>query len=371
MTPPPIPPASADRVLYVYWGRRGALAWLAAELATSLADAGSGDVLCYAEGNELAPTLRSFASATCAFRTFSGPAGVFTGLPRFRRDARTLVAGLRRDGFGAVIVLMPHVWTPLLGPIVHRAGLRYVVVIHDAVAHPGDRSGLATRWLLRDASGADVVVTHTKSVAARLAADRRAPHDRIVVEPHPLLAYPHAARVLRTGPLRVLFLGRILAYKGLDLLVAAVEQARAKGSDIALGVHGAGELGALAPRLRALGATVENRWLDHSGIGAILARYDVMALPYREASQSGVAMTAFGAGMPVVATPVGGLVEQIRPGIDGLIAEAATPEAFTTCLVRLAADPTLLASLTAGAAAHPGRSVAAYAARLKQLALGR
>jgi glycosyltransferase involved in cell wall biosynthesis len=95
-----------------------------------------------------------------------------------------------------------------------------------------------------------------------------------------------------------------------------------------------------------------------------------MALPYVEASQSGVALTAFGGGMPVVATPVGGLGEQVRDGVDGLLAAAATPAAFADALARVATDPALLARLTAGAATHPGPSVASFAAQLKELALG-
>ncbi|MCC6735809.1 MAG: glycosyltransferase family 4 protein [Bauldia sp.] len=369
-TPSPIAVPRGKRVLFVYWGRRGALSWMAAELAASLAASGSGDVLSYTPDNELAPRLAACAPATLPFRTFSSALGAITGLPRFHRDARALVASLREAGFGAVVVLMPHVWTPLLAPIVHRAGLRHLVVVHDAVGHPGDRTGIANRWLLREAREADVVVTLSSAVASRLVADGRAPDDRIVVETHPLLAYPRVKRSPRRGPLRVLFLGRMMAYKGLSLLAEAIELLGRRGLAVDLGVIGSGDLGGIAPRLRALGATVENRWIDHEEIGGILARYDVMALPYVEASQSGVALTAFGGGMPVVATPVGGLGEQVRHGVDGLLATEATPAAFADALARIATDPALLAHLTAGAATHPGPSVSSFAAQLKELALG-
>lgn len=369
---PPLPPQAmpaGGRVLFVYWGRRGALSWMAAELAGSLDSTGSGDLLSYASGNELADQLASFAPATRPFPTFGSALGAFTGIPRFGRDAGTLIEGLRRDGFGAVVVLMPHLWTPLLAPIVRRAGLRHLVVVHDAVGHTGDRTGVATRWLLREARAADVVVTLSDTVAAQLAAAGQVARERIVVEPHPLLAYPRVTRLPRSHPLRVLFLGRIMAYKGLPLLVDALALLRERGIAVELGVVGEGDLAGLGPRLAALGATIENRWIDHAEIGGVLARYDVVALPYVEASQSGVALTAFGGGLPVVATPVGGLGKQIRDGVDGLIAAAATPAAFADALARIATDPPLLARLTAGAAAHPGRSVASFAARLRELAL--
>jgi glycosyltransferase involved in cell wall biosynthesis len=344
---------------------------MAAELAESLEAAGSVDLLSYAPGHELARQLATFAPATRPFPTFSSAAGALTGIPRFRRDAGALVENLRREGFGAVVVMMPHLWTPLLAPIVRRAGLRHLVVVHDAVAHPGDRTGIATRWLLREARAADVVVTLSDAVAAQLAASGQVRRDHIVVEPHPLLAYPRVARLPRAQPLRVLFLGRIMAYKGLPLLVDAIALLRERGVAVELGVVGEGDLNGLAPRLAALGATIENRWIDHAEVGGVLARYDVVALPYVEASQSGVALTAFGGGMPVVATPVGGLRKQIRDGVDGLIAKEATPSAFADSLARVATDPVLLSRLTAGASNHPGRSVASFAARLKELALRR
>ena len=74
-----------------------------------------------------------------------------------------------------------------------------------------------------------------------------------------------------------------------------------------------------------------------------------MVLPYLEASQSGVIPAAFAAGRPVVVTPVDGLVEQVRDGVNGVVAGAATAEALADALRRLAADPALLATCTAGA----------------------
>lgn len=46
-------------------------------------------------------------------------------------------------------------------------------------------------------------------------------------------------------------------------------------------------------------------------IGGLLAWSDAVILPYREASQSGVAAAAMAAGRPVIATRVGGLREQL------------------------------------------------------------
>jgi glycosyltransferase involved in cell wall biosynthesis len=56
---------------------------------------------------------------------------------------------------------------------------------------------------------------------------------------------------------------------------------------------------------------VENRWVPEGEIGALIAWADILVLPYKEASQSGVAPAAMAAGRYVVSTRVGGLVEQL------------------------------------------------------------
>jgi len=59
------------------------------------------------------------------------------------------------------------------------------------------------------------------------------------------------------------------------------------------------------------GVTVENRWVPESEVGALLSWSDAVVLPYREASQSGVAAAALATRRYVIATNVGGLAEQL------------------------------------------------------------
>ena len=58
--------------------------------------------------------------------------------------------------------------------------------------------------------------------------------------------------------------------------------------------------------------TVENRWVPEAEVGDLFSWADAVVLPYREASQSGVAAVALAAHRHVVATRVGGLSEQLR-----------------------------------------------------------
>ena len=55
-------------------------------------------------------------------------------------------------------------------------------------------------------------------------------------------------------------------------------------------------------------------------------------LPYVEASQSGVIAIAHSLSTPVVVTPVGGLMEQVIEGPNGLISEKVTPESLASAI---------------------------------------
>ncbi|MBK6367976.1 MAG: hypothetical protein IPF65_12155 [Polaromonas sp.] len=52
---------------------------------------------------------------------------------------------------------------------------------------------------------------------------------------------------------------------------------------------------------------------------SILATHDIAVLPYREASQSGVAIDALWAAMPAIATTVGALPKQLNLEVDTLL----------------------------------------------------
>jgi glycosyltransferase involved in cell wall biosynthesis len=144
-------------------------------------------------------------------------------------------------------------------------------------------------------------------------------------------------------------LGRLRAYKGLDLLRDAWRLLQPRFPKARLLVAGEGDAEALAPGLSALpGVELRPGWLGEAEMARLIAGADAVVLPYREASQSGVAPLAHGFGVPVVATPVGGLAEQLRDGVDGILAGAVTAEALAEAMALLC-DPGRRAALARGA----------------------
>lgn len=354
-----------DGILFTYWGRRGALSRFAVEVGReALSNSNYRAALSVSVDNEDFPAIRDIGGELFPLRLFSSDLGAITQSWRIPFVRTQLTSWIKQAQIGTVIELMPHIWSPFIMPAVKALGVRYVSIIHDADAHPGDRTSLAKGLLDRSIDTADLLFTLSGAVAGRLEAMDRINPKNIFTLFHPDLHYsdaPAPRRVLPDRPPRLLFLGRILHYKGLPILIDAVEQIRADGCRVELGVFGAGPLGQSARRLHDLGAEVINQWLSKDEISSILARYDIMVLSHVEASQSGVAATAFGAGMPVVCTPVGGLPEQILDGVTGLVARRADGPALADAIMRLVRDPQLYNAMsTAVVDTQDQRSIARF-----------
>ncbi|WP_159079882.1 glycosyltransferase family 4 protein [Methyloceanibacter sp. wino2] len=328
---------------FLYLGRRGSLGQFTRELIAA-ADRDSARVSRFIVSDD-GPVGGKDQDTDAVFSvpTFSRATPVSVARNYFAAR-RMILDRLQQDRPDAVVALMPHVWTPLLAPAIKGLGIRYAPIIHDARPHPGDSTAWTTRWLLRDAKHGDSVITLSQNVADKLVEQRKATRERTVPLFHPDLAFQNTLKQRvrdRTRPLRVLFFGRVMSYKGLAHLTDAIEILHGQGMDIELGLAGSGDLGKERARLEALGAEIINRWIDESEVSGILDRYDVMASPHVEASQSGVVATALGHGMPVVAMPTGGITEQIVDSETGILTKDITAMALAEAINRLATEPDL------------------------------
>ena len=343
------------RVLFVYWGRRGGGARMALDLArAAVRHPGLAASISISRDNELFEAFRPLGNALFPVETFTSNAGALTRAWRLPALRRQVVERLGLDRTQAVVTLMPHVWSPLVASAVRDAGVPYATIVHDGAAHPGDATGLVHGWLMRDCAQAGLVVTLSEAVARHLRATKAVAGKRIVtlfspdMGPHrgPLSepasdpsARPPALPFPMPGePFRLAFIGRIMPYKGLPLLLDAVRLLREQGAAITLGVFGEGALEGVRAELSSLAVEVDNRWLAEDELASVLARHHAVVLSHTEASQSGVAALAGGHGLPVVVTPVGGLGEQVQDGRTGIVAAAATPRALAGAIRRLADD---------------------------------
>ena len=198
-----------------------------------------------------------------------------------------------------------------------------VVTVHDVVYHPGDVQSrrvpmVAVRRLRR---AAQALIVHGEGLKADLAATGVAPRGGIHVVDHPVL--DRQVRVAKALGLArrshdqasmVLFFGRMMAYKGLGLLIEASDIVARHIPQVRFVVAGQGpELERLRSELvRRSWFEIQDRYVPDAEATQLLLDADLLALPYVEASQSGVASLAIGLGLPVVATDVGALGSLVR-----------------------------------------------------------
>lgn len=165
------------------------------------------------------------------------------------------------------------------------------------------------------------------------------PRDLLRVVPYPVAP---AAREPSSPATDVAFVGRLVASKGIDVLLRALS--RLEGVSAAVAGDGpdrprlerlASELG-LGRRVRLLG------WLDAARVAHLLSESRLLVLPSLWDEPFGIAgLEALAAGVPVVASDVGGVSSWLRDGEAGVLVPRADEEALAVAIRRLLEDETL------------------------------
>jgi glycosyltransferase involved in cell wall biosynthesis len=154
----------------------------------------------------------------------------------------------------------------------------------------------------------------------------------------------------------ILFFGLVRPYKGVDVLLEAfrsIENAElwVVGRPLGMSLESLQELAAHAPGV----VRFVPRFVSDQELPAYFRRADIVALPHRDAEQSGVLYAALAFGKPIVMSDVGGFAEVAETGAGALV-PAGNPEALAERLTALLADPEereRLATAAAAAAAGP------------------
>jgi glycosyltransferase involved in cell wall biosynthesis len=269
------------------------------------------------------------------------------------------------------ILVVPW-WHPFFGPALGVAARRSrwaarrpvrIFLCHNVAPHeatPLDR--LLTRYGL---GAADGFLVHARSEAERIAPIARGRPVR--VHPHPTYeifsASPpsreEARAALGVSGRVILFFGYVRPYKGLADLLDALRRAN---PDLWDGLLIVGEFYEPKERYRTLledplvreKVRLVDRYVPNEDVARYLAAADVVALPYRSATGSGIAQVAFGAGLPVIATRTGGLEDVVEEGVSGLLVEPGKPDALAAAVERFF-QPGVASALREGVARARGR----------------
>jgi glycosyltransferase involved in cell wall biosynthesis len=246
----------------------------------------------------------------------------------------------------------------LLGAPIARAVGRALAAVPSALAaiNPlGSRvREVETRqqFLLTALSGAAAIMSPSRFLRDQVV-QAGVPRERIALLPYGIEPGARVPpRVADDVALRVGFLGQVAPHKGLHVLIPAVRALRERRVELIIRgdltrepayVASLRALTAGDPRIVFAGPIVDGR------VDAFFGAIDVLAVPsvwYENAPL--VMLEAKRAGVPVLASRLGGMAELVRHDVDGLLAEPGSPAAFAGQLERLIAEPALLDRLRQG-----------------------
>ena len=157
----------------------------------------------------------------------------------------------------------------------------------------------------------------------------------------------------RKEGLRIAFLGRLDPTKGAHILIQALKQAPELAIEldvygIAQGVAGTAYLGSLKQLAAGDRRVAFRDPIPASEIVTRLRDYDVLAVPSQWLETGPmVVLEAFAAGVPVIGSNLGGIAELVTHGVDGLLVEPRSVDAWRRVIEDLCGDRHLLDSLRA------------------------
>jgi glycosyltransferase involved in cell wall biosynthesis len=280
---------------------------------------------------------------------------------RYGRGARAIASGRRILSEWAPDTLISFVYQAnVLGRIAGRLAGVPTIVSSIRNEHFGGRT---RDVVLRGTDGLATLTTTNSSRAARGLIDRRVvPADRLVVVPNgldtglyrtdaPRRAHTRAALGMRDDEFLWLSVGRLHDQKDHASLLRAV--ARLSSSRPTLAIAGDGPLrGPLEALATALRIDPPIRFLGRrNDVPDLLGAADGLVLSSAWEGSPNVVLEAMAAGVPVVATDVGGVPELVRSGETGFVVPARDPRALADAMRSLMTLP-VAARRTLGARAR-------------------
>lgn len=239
-----------------------------------------------------------------------------------------------------------HPWLLLITIFKKLYCKKFIYIVHENPYDLKEKEGyfniLLQKIMLRRS---DVIITHSKSLKEELG--------RIIINKKvyslDLGSYINYCSISKkekdfSAP-KFLFLGRIEEYKGVDILAEAFNVLRKKYPNSSLTIAGRGKL----PVADYSNVKILNNWLSDEDVCNLFNESNILVLPYRKASQSGVLSVSWACGVPVIAANIGGLPEQVIDGDNGFLFEPGSVQDLLKKMTIFCDDLNLLKKMSSRA----------------------
>ena len=242
------------------------------------------------------------------------------------------------------LLILPY-WmswfAPSLGLVGRRSGTKCIGLLHNVIPHePHWFDAPLTKYYLKACQG---YVCMASSVEQDLLKLR--PGARHIVRQHPLYThFGEKPQKVENGKKTLLFFGLIREYKGLDILLEAF---RELPEDYQLII--AGECYGPFDKYQQIIDSLPGKdrvkvfqgYVRDSEVKKYFGQADLVVLPYRSATQSGIGAIACHFGVPMLVTDVGGLKESVGDAGTGIVASRPAPEEIRSEILRYFANPAI------------------------------
>lgn len=241
------------------------------------------------------------------------------------------------------VLIIPY-WMSFLAPafgtvcMFLKKRIKVVSLVHNAISH--ERTLIEKPLAKFFFNKCDAFIVMSDPVKNDLIALRK--DAQILLQPHPI--YDHYGdRIdrttacnnlgIRTDKKNLLFFGLIRDYKGLDILIDSMQYL-----DKSYQLIIAGESYGSFEKYQALidasplkdNIVVMEQYIPDSMVPDLFSAADVLVLPYRSATQSGVVALAYQMELPMIATNVGALGSTLIDAGTGLVVSNITAEAISS-----------------------------------------
>lgn len=139
----------------------------------------------------------------------------------------------------------------------------------------------------------------------------------------------------------ILFFGFIRPYKGLDILLKSIELLQDDFTETKFVIAGSGYVDELKDFKKNERCIVINRLLNSNELVGLNKSAQFIVCPYKSASQSGIIMTTFLFGRPIIASDIGAFSEVIVDGINGILVKPNSAVELAEAIKNLVNDKRL------------------------------
>ncbi len=275
--------------------------------------------------------------------------------PRGLYQLARMVAYLRRGHFD--VVHAHDLWSNLIGVVAGKlADVPVIVTSQRDLSHADWYQGRRKKWLRKAQNASSVVLTNAHMIREGLVSGEGLPSAKVRViyngvDLDRLQSLPSIRARLFPGMEReklVVLVGNMHTdVKGQPTLIAAAPEVVTRFRQVRFVLVGDGEkrqdFEAVA---KATGVSANFMFLGRrNDVAQILAACDVAVLPSAAEGMPNAVLEYMAAGLPVVATAVGGNLEVVADGGTGLLVPPGDAAALAQALSRLLADDVLALQL--------------------------